>query len=131
MSESTLDQQRAHHAWNAIGQLFQNGEKIKGADDYAREAKKLPMRILSSGLGQALAFIEAKNKKKPLLKKLHLNLTDWVIHQRQMASGQGKSLLESVIHGDVDFFRCATDETLAYLQWLNRFAEAKGLGDDD
>jgi CRISPR-associated protein Cmr5 len=131
MPEQTLEQKRAHHAWAAIGRLFRNGEKIKGADDYAREAKKLPMRILTSGLGQALAFMEAKNKKKPLLKELHQNLTDWVIHQRQMASGEGRTLLECIIHGDTDFFRCATEETLAYLQWLNRFAEAQNLGDED
>ena len=27
---------------------------------------------------------------------------------------------------DSDFLRRATDETIAYLQWLNRFAEAEG-----
>ena len=35
------------------------------------------------------------------------------------------SLMESIIHGDSEFMRRATDEALAYLQWLNRFAEAQ------
>ena len=34
---------------------------------------------------------------------------------------------EAIIHGDSDFLRRATDEALAYLAWLNRFAEAEGL----
>ena len=29
-----------------------------------------------------------------------------------------------------DFLRLATEETLTYLQWLNRFAEAEGLTED-
>jgi CRISPR-associated protein Cmr5 len=35
--------------------------------------------------------------------------------------------LERIVQGNSDFLRRATDEVLAYLLWLNRFAEAEGL----
>lgn len=121
----TLDQRRAAHAWKAIGQLKE--WKKEDAKEYAGEAKKLPMRIRAAGLGQALAFLLARAKdKKKNLKQLHDDLTDWVIYKRPL-SAKKNNLMESIIEGDSDFLRRATDEVLAYLQWLNRFAEAEGL----
>jgi CRISPR-associated protein Cmr5 len=133
----TLDQRRAHHAWEAIISQAVREDKDgrrqydERAKEYAREARKLPVRIMASGLGQALAFILAKAKdKKPNLRKLHDDLTDWVIKQRPIEAENPDSLLESILEGDADFLRRATDEALAYLQWLIRFAEAEGLTED-
>ncbi|MCI0421905.1 MAG: type III-B CRISPR module-associated protein Cmr5 [Acidobacteria bacterium] len=131
--KQTLDQRRANHAWKAILSFSRNKpngecEYDEAAKEYAREAHKLPTRIMAAGLGQALAFILAKAKdKKPNLRLLHDHLTDWVIRQRPISSMKPDSLLESVIEGDSDFLRRTTDEALAYLLWLNRFAEAEGL----
>ena len=134
----TLDQRRAHHAWGAIRSFGKNDMKDtkftygEDAEEYAREAKKLPTRIMASGLGQALAFILAKAQaKKKNLTRLHDHLTDWVICKRPMTAKNSKSLLVSIIEGDAAFLRRATDEVLAYLLWLNRFAEAEGLMKDN
>ena len=128
----TLDQRRASHAWRKIiaQAKVSSGQREydEKAEEYAREAKKLPTRIMAAGLGQALAFILAKAKdRKPNLKRLHEDLTDWVIKQRPMSAKKADSLMESIIEGDSDFLRRATDEVLAYLLWLNRFADAEGL----
>ena len=123
----TLDQRRANHAWHAVERLKQL--KKDEAKEYAGEARKLPIRIIAAGLGQALAFILAKAKdKKKNLKQLHDDLTDWVIRERPTRSAaRPQSLMESIVEGNTLFLRQATDEALAYLQWLNRFAEAEGL----
>ena len=42
-----------------------------------------------------------------------------------------EALLLAVIQGNSDFLRRATDEVLAYLLWLNRFAEAEKLTEND
>lgn len=129
-AQPTLDQRRAKHAWNAVALFASKNE----AEEYCREAKKLPTRIIAAGLGQALAFLLSKAKdKKPKLKQLHEDLTDWVIRKRPLSSARHKdSLMQSILDGDAEFLRRATDEVLAYLQWLNRFAEAKGyMGDDE
>lgn len=123
----TLDQKRAAHAWKAIAEMG----KGEDAKEYAREAKKLPVRIMAAGLGQGLVFIAAKAGKKPKLKKLTSDLSDWVLGHCGLASGQGGDLLKRIIDGDSIFLRRATDETLAYLQWLNRFSESEGLTDED
>ncbi len=128
----TLDQRRAAHAWNAIQQLKANCKELQ-RQEYAGEAKKLPIRIMTSGLGQALAFLLAKARdkdKKPNLRRLHEDLTGWALGHRGLRGRDKQSLMQSVIQGDSDFLRLATDEVLAYLQWLNRFAEAEGMGND-
>lgn len=124
----TLDQRRAAHAWEAV----QKAKKLdrSAAQTYGGEAKKLPMRIMAAGLGHALAFIVAKAAKKKGLQPLHDDVTDWVIRKRPLKARAPESLIESIVQADAGFLRLATDETLAYLQWLNRFAEAEGLTDD-
>jgi CRISPR-associated protein Cmr5 len=98
------------------------------AKTYGRETKRLPVRILTAGLGHALAFVKAKaDDGKNALNRLHEDLTQWVLTERGLKGNAPKSLLESIVLGDSDFLRLATDEALAYLQWLNRFAEAEGL----
>ncbi len=125
---ATLDQQRARHAWDAIERL--RGKTEPQRKEYAQEAKKLPIRLMTSGLGQALAFILAKAKdKKPTLRQLHDDLTDWTLGHRRLPGRHPDSLLKSICFGDALFLRRATDEVLAYLEWLNRFAEAEGLTD--
>lgn len=124
-SRPTLDQQRARHAWNAVTQAKQKQghHREQDAKKFGGQAKKLPMRIMAAGLGQALAFLKAKNYAPGLLSEL----TDWIIKRMPPASKGPTDLMERIIQGNSDFLRRATDEVLAYLQWLNRFAEAEGL----
>jgi len=123
----TLDQRRAKHAWNAV----QRARGVKDPEQFVGHAKRLPVRIVTSGLGQALAFLSAKGYAPELLEELG----DWVLNRRTSPDGgHGKAaadaLIRAIVEGDSDFLRRATDETLVYLQWLNRFAEAEGLTDE-
>lgn len=123
-----LDQDRAKHAWGAVGSAKSSLNKDAKAK-YAGEAKKLPIRIMNSGLGQALVFLASKTdggKKHEELKRLSKDISSWVLVQIGRKS-ESEDLLKVLIQGDTTTLRRATDETLAYLQWLNRFAEAEGL----
>lgn len=117
----TTDQIRAAHAWESIRQATKLPDREK--KEFGLNARKLPMRILTSGLGPALAFLEAKNYAPLLLDRL----ADWVLQQQPSANGgQGtKRLTVRIVEGDCEFLRFATTEALAYLQWLIRFAEAE------
>lgn len=125
--KKTLEQHRAKHAWDAVQAAKQKNdfEKFHG------QARKLPVRIIASGLGQALAFLKAKKYAPDLL----CELGDWILDKR-LNPGSNKpkpddtALLKAVVEGDADFLRWATDEVLAYLQWLNRFADAEGSESD-
>jgi CRISPR-associated protein Cmr5 len=120
-----LGQSRAHHAWQAAERLA--AVKQAERDDYAREARKLPIRIRSAGLGQALAFLEAKaSGSKTGVGGLLEDLNSWVLGERLGRGDTNESLLFSVIDRNAIHLRRATDESMSYLEWLNRFIEARG-----
>jgi len=120
----TIDQRRAEHAWDTVD-LIAAGP---GAAKEVGHARKLPARILASGLGAALAFVQAKGEAPTLVARL----SNWVLSDETPVKAQAPgtqqqgppSLLAAVVYGDVSCLRLATTETLAYLVWLNRFAEA-------
>jgi CRISPR-associated protein Cmr5 len=121
----TLDQRRAAHAWEVVQRAKQKQGHHNKQDPkkFGGQAKKLPTRIMAAGLGQALAFLKAKDYAPGLL----VELAEWMNQRIPPNQGQPTELLERIIKGDSDFLRRATDEVLAYLVWLNRFAEAEGL----
>jgi CRISPR-associated protein Cmr5 len=125
----TLDQRRASHAWHVIQKAKNKEESHAGQDPkkFGGQAKKLPTRIMAAGLGQALAFLKAKGYAPGLLAELN----NWIEQRMPPAQGAPRDLLERIVKGDADFLRRATDEVLAYLVWLNRFAEAEGLTEGD
>jgi CRISPR-associated protein Cmr5 len=113
MSMQTLSQRRAKHAWGVV----EKNRLSPDFEEFADQAKKLPMRILTSGLGQSLAFLRAKRKAPELL----ISLTSWM---QEYQKGTPTELLDRITQGDSDFQRLATAECLAYLEWLVRFADA-------
>jgi len=126
--KQTWEQQRAKHAWDTVSKL--TGDKER--KEFGTQAKKLPVRILTSGLGPSLAFLRAK-KYAPELSKA---LNDWIkecawAKRATETSGADADLMQKIIHGDAEFLRLATDECMAYLQWLVRFAEAADLVDTE
>jgi len=134
--KKTLDQRRAEHAWKAVQRIAQQhvtvtkGKPVPDKDGkaFGGNAKKLPTRIMASGLGQALAFLHGKE----LAKELQIALGDWVLDKRRnphsnKAPPAPDALLQAVIQGSSGSLRVMTDEVLAYLSWLNRFADGAGL----
>jgi len=122
-SPQTLDQRRANHAWDVV----QRAKPKSDAKKFGGQAKKLPTRIMAAGLGQALAFLKAKGYTPDLLTEL----STWLTQRIPPKQGEPNDLLERIVKGDSDFLRRATDEVMAYLLWLNRFAEAEGLTDEE
>ncbi|MBI5514308.1 MAG: type III-B CRISPR module-associated protein Cmr5 [Deltaproteobacteria bacterium] len=124
MSGRTTDQERARHAWERIEVL--KGEKERNADKAGkcgREARKLPVRILTAGLGPALLYVTNKDETGILAKALG----EWMSRRFPPAGGQPVELLERIVKGDGTFLKLATGEALAWLQWFVRFAEAENL----
>lgn len=120
----TLDQRRAAHAWQAIGHLKENQEKPRKA--IQRAAKKLPMRILTAGLGHALLFVESKKTAPCLLSELsQWLLLEWHAKPEEKEKADANHLLQAIIDGNSDDLRRYMAETIAWLAWFNRFAEAE------
>jgi CRISPR-associated protein Cmr5 len=116
-----MDQKRAAAAWKAIDEVNKKSDDFK--KKYAGWVRSAPADVMTNGLGQTLAFMLAKGKGRdteaPTL--LYSHLSKWVspkIWEEQA------SLLEKLMGSNSDVYRWATAETLAYLVWLKRFAEA-------
>ena len=97
--------------------------------EFAREVKRLPVRIRTAGLGQALGFMCAKSKGDDAKSKILEDLAGWLLEERQLArrparAGKSDAVVRAIMEGDADLLRRATEESLLYLQWLSRFAEA-------
>jgi CRISPR-associated protein Cmr5 len=108
-----LDRCRAEAAWKAV-------QEIAATDkEYGSLAREMPTLIQVNGLAQTLAFLKAKNKTHH--QNMFKHLSGWVCQQLGLQS----NLLESVLGMDSQLYRRATAESLAFLQWLKRFAEAK------
>ncbi len=131
-----LAQQRARHAWETVKTVKAKGPAV--AKDFGGQAKRLPMRVRAAGLGQALAFVRAKARpgtrdEKPGLILLLERLGGWVLPRldpAMAAPDSDSALLQAILEHDATFLRRATLEAMAWLEWVNRFAEAEGLGDD-
>lgn len=128
-AEPTLEQRRAAHAWYAVQRAKDRSDNHRGQDPkkFGGQAKKLPTRIMTAGLGQALAFLKAKGYAPGLLAEI----TGWVNMRIPPRPDEPSDLLERIIKGDSDFLRRATDEVLAYLVWVSRFADAEGLTEEE
>lgn len=137
MPES-LDIKRARHAWEQANSIGAVNSELLGA------AKKLPMMIRTCGLAQSLAFFEAKESNKEVRKACEKWLSAVGVLPRpaarpapQQANRQASrqaapqaatlSLCGTLISPEStpDHLRRCTSETMAYLNWLIRFLEAK------
>lgn len=119
MALQTLGQERARHAWEEVESACRSMQDF--ADGFAGEAKKMPARIRTAGLGQTLAYLRAKKQGKQVCAAIE----KWVNSRRPPAQGKPQALVERCIKEDSAFLRYATAEALAYLEWLIRFADAR------
>lgn len=130
----TPEQRRAKAAWQAT-------EKMSGqaAKDFASQCKQTSARIFNSGIMPALSFLDAKVKDKDAeksgpagqMKKCMDALVAWLSQFiNNPAKTDVKKLLKILMQADNVILRRIQSETLAYLEWLARFAECRA-GDSD
>jgi CRISPR-associated protein Cmr5 len=112
--KQTIEQRRAHWAYS----FATDDSAVKAKkDEIGRLAKQLPARIMTAGLGHALAFTKEKGGEI-----LVDGLSKWLA--KRIPSNGKDDLICRIKDGDAAFLRRATDETLAILIWINRFFEA-------
>lgn len=108
-----LDRDRANAAWLALQGIS------KQDSEYGSLAREMPTLIQINGLAQTLAFLKAKSKEHH--QKMFNHLSDWVCQRFSFPEGD---LLSNALRLDSQSYRRATAESLAFLQWIKRFAEA-------
>lgn len=116
MSLKTIEQKRAEFAYNKIIEVKNTGNK-----DYKSLARGFSSMILQNGLGQALAFLKAKKKEHHLAIYNHINL--WL--KECFGKSNNFDILAAIRNETSSEYRLYTKETLAFLIWLRKFAEAE------
>ncbi|GFP30504.1 CRISPR-associated protein Cmr5 [Candidatus Hakubella thermalkaliphila] len=121
MSMRTIEQRRASDAYRKISGLPQD----KQTKEYRSRVQRFPALVQSCGLIQAVGFYRSKNDLRDIYDKLEdwffkddLNFP-WPSNQRNH-----RDLFRSLGEIDVELYRMAMREALAYLTWLKRAAEA-------
>lgn len=133
---STLDQQRAQFAWEAVNAARRALPKF---DEYKNLAKGAPALVMGNGLMATLAFYESRKKKDvtvPHAAQLRDNLLAWLVLRYKDEPAfrplptDFRAAMERLQEADSSFYMAATDEVLAMLKWLRQFADAldKGAG---
>ena len=110
----TLEQLRAEFAYNKV-------KEVKGKpfeSDYARYVKNAPAMILTNGLGSTLAFY--KSKRKVAYDTLYEHINEW-LRKRGFCEGDA---IKCIINTDSTRIFQATQEVLALLNWMKKFAKA-------
>jgi len=126
MSNQTIAQQRAKHALaivcggeGRVSTAFtkKGPEQQKKLNSYI--ASLGPM-ILMNGLGQAAAFYRS-NKEEHVL--VYTALEEWLSEPGRPYAGKS-NLMEAITNSDINEYRFAQMEALAYLDWLKKFGKA-------
>ena len=120
-----LERGRAEYAYKCA----LNGKDCKDKN-YKSYVKKLPMMILANGLGSTLAFVASKKKDRDKPENaynlIYEQITDYFKSNSNIGIKlpENKDLCEWIISCDSQTYRYITNEVLAFLNWLRRFAEA-------
>lgn len=122
----SLEQDRAKYAMDRIREVkekeFQKDYKSY-AEEYKSYVRRMPMLILTNGLGNALAFIKSKKNNKAS-DQFYTHLNKWL---KEMMIISGDDVLNWITDKNTSSIQVqrATDEILALLNWMKRFAEAE------
>jgi len=123
----TREQQRAQHALQSVTKVQTKPKKYR--DEFKSYAESLPANIVMNGLGQACAMLLAqargKSADQDAYRLLYDHLQDWILGRDNAAVyPNDQDLVKAVInHGQGEYVR-AQFESLAYLNWLKKFAQA-------
>ena len=111
----SLEQKRAEIAWGFVNSIKDQ------LDKFSSHIRKLPAIILTSGLGQAVAFYLSKDDHKKII--------DNVAEALSKITGIegitcGRDLLEKIRKSNHETYILLSNEALKYATWLKRLVEA-------
>ncbi len=131
INQGNITMQKIEEILNSLHKNKEKNLKVfeeykKNKENYLSYARKIPTMILSNGLGQTLAFVKAKAKDGNAYELLYAQLTEYMKSDSAVKIKMlpdKNELIEWVISCDSKEYRWITQELLAFLKWLKRFAE--------
>ena len=100
---------------NVIDEKTKKLVPSKQQKEYKSYVKKIPMMILTNGLGATFAFIYSKKKKSEAYELIYKQVGEWFEIE--------EDLVKWTIDQESPKYRATTNELLALFNWLKRFAD--------
>jgi len=137
-----LSLERSKYAWESA--ILAKNELGGSFKEYLTLVKNLPANISNSGLGQTLAFLSSKGKKKETL--LLDSIEKWLTVKTGIYTNDQQNpnwnIIQWIQSGDIDQYRWATSELMELITWLklhssslnikdNRISQMSGSEDND
>lgn len=126
-----IENGRAAFAFQKVKDFVQGGNE-KRNKEYSSYIKKLPAMIQTNGLGQSLAFYYAN--KNNVYGDIYRQIEEWIRKKQpgllSKYTHQGnEEFVEIIINMNSGDYRIISNEVLAYLNWMRRFADGmiKGM----
>lgn len=94
--------------------------------EYKAYVKKIPMFIKTNGLGATMAFIKSKGGT---YKIIYEQISKWFKEEENPLKLNAEDFVKEICNMDSQQYKAITNETLAFLNWLRRFAD--GLIEED
>jgi len=127
----------------SILKSFQINNEYYKDDKYKSYVKKIPMMILTNGLGATFAFVYSKQKKEDKQKRkvgdeknpkngydlIYKQVDEWLKQCHIQKSND--ELIKWIIDQDSQLYRATTNEVLALFNWLKRFADGMIEGEEE
>lgn len=110
----TIEQKRAQKAYDLVEAVDK-----KNIKEYKSAADKFPAMIVNCGPLQALSFYESKKQLQPVFN----DLKEWFC--KHYGWDATTDFLGKIMKLEVFEYREKTQEALAFLTWLKRFADIK------
>lgn len=121
-----IEQGRAEFAYKCASK----GSVIVKKKEYKAYVKKVPALIKMNGLGATFAFIKAKssddkNKAGYAYTLIYKQTAQWLNNDEKKLLDiiDEDKLVERIISLESPEYRAATNEVLAFFNWLRRFAD--------
>lgn len=114
----SLEQEEALFALQCVESVKRDNKK---ESEYLSLVNRLPAMLLTNGLGQTLAFLQAKDEEHH--KFLMNHITTWLTKERGVYPTDG-NMIKHLMENDMNTYINAQQLTLRLLSWLVRFAKA-------
>jgi CRISPR-associated protein Cmr5 len=118
----SLDISRAKYAYEKVSEI--NKKNIK--KNYLSLVRSFPIMIHNNGYASAIALLYSKKKINGINEdneymQLYKHISEWLIENQKIISKV--DLMESITSKTNEEYKRLSNETMALLIWLKRFAE--------
>lgn len=121
-SRQTIAGGRAAYAYQAVSEYVQSLPNEEDKTKYRARVVSIPIMIKNNGFGTTMAFYFSKrHDKEQAYKKVYEQIALWLKQSGILA--ENEQLMDKITASSIDEYKIMTNEAMALVTWMKRFAE--------